>query len=71
MNWQVVTFFGDSTVLLPSAAVLFRAFSAKRFKAAGLALGAAVRHNRRNCLRIKTGIYGLGYWDSRAGLHWL
>ena len=23
MNWQVVTFFGDSTVLLPSAAVLF------------------------------------------------
>ncbi|MEN0617496.1 MULTISPECIES: phosphatase PAP2 family protein [Klebsiella] len=23
MNWQLVTFFGDSTVLLPSAAVLF------------------------------------------------
>ncbi|MFN2920479.1 hypothetical protein ACKUE3_25170, partial [Escherichia coli] len=23
MNWQLISFFGDSTVLLPSAAALF------------------------------------------------
>lgn len=72
MNWQVVTFFGDSTVLLPSAAVLFIVlFLRKDSKQLAWHWGAAVRHNRRNCLRIKTGIYGLGNRDSRAGLYWL
>jgi membrane-associated phospholipid phosphatase len=39
MNWQFVSFFGDSTVLLPSAAVLLIVLFLRTITAGGLAVG--------------------------------
>ncbi|CDL12416.1 unknown [Klebsiella pneumoniae IS43] len=61
MNWQLISFFGDSTVLLPSAAALFIVLMLRKNVAvAGVAVEFAVRHHRRYRLRLQTGLYGLG-----------
>ena len=60
MNWQLISFLGDSTVLLPSAAALFIVLMLRKTSVAGVAVEFAVRHHRRYRLRLQTGLYGLG-----------
>lgn len=66
MNWQVVTFFGDSTVLLPSAAVLFIVLFLRK-DSKQLAWHWALLFGITGAIvcSIKTGLW-VGYRDSRA-----
>lgn len=59
MNWQLISFFGDSTVLLPSAAALFIVLMLRKTSRL-LAWQWSLRHHRRYRLRLQTGLYGLG-----------
>lgn len=70
MNWQLISFFGDSTVLLPSAAALFIVLMLRKTsRLLAWQWSLLVRHHRRHRLRLQTGLYGLGSGYSRAGLH--
>ena len=71
MNWQLISFFGDSTVLLPSAArrCLLSRCCVKRHGLLAWQWSLLVRHHRRHRLRLQTGLCGLGAGYSRAGLH--
>ncbi len=65
MNWQLVSFFGDSTVLLPSAVVLFAVLALRKsIPDAGTAMGVAFWHYGYCRVHFKTGIYGLGRWHT-------
>ena len=53
--------FGDSTVLLPSAAALFIVLMLRKTsRFAGVAVEFAVRHHRRHRLRLKLAFMGWG-----------
>ncbi len=61
MNWQLISFIGDSTVLLPSAAALFIVLMLRKTSRLlawqwSLLFGIT----RRYRLRLQTGLYGLG-----------